>query len=175
MINKIGFYCWAGPGTVRMIDLKYFNPKINKDSLMGSYEYDYLKEIKEKFGVTDFWASYSWGFSKNKEKEDRKFLLDRIDNFKKLNIRVHAYVQGTNLVYEDFKDKDWWCQDEKGRLISYYRGRKVVCVNNPEFRKYIKEKIMTLYGTGVDGVYMDNIQMGQLGISPSVFSGCNCK
>lgn len=180
-MNRVGYYCWAGPGTIRMINLKYFNPKIDKDSLLKSYDYDYLANIKKIFGITDFWATYSWGFSNEREQSDREFLINRVDNFKRLGIKLHAYIQGPNLVYQDFKDKDWFCIDEKDRPIMYFRGRRVVCLNNPDFRNYIKHKILNMYSKGFDGIFMDNIQMGQLGIPtpkgelPFNFIGCNCK
>lgn len=179
--KQIGYYCWAGPGTIRMIKLKYFNPKINTESVMSSYEDKYLKRVKEVFGITDFWASYSWGFADKTEKEDREFLLNRVNNFKKNNLKLHVYIQGTNLVYEDFKDKDWWCQDNYGRLIPYHKGRKMACVNNPEFRQYLNKKIKDLYNKGVDGAYIDNIFNGLPALPiyknhlPIIFAGCTCK
>jgi hypothetical protein len=36
MLDRIGYYCWAGPGTIRMIKVKYFNPRIDEKSLMTS-------------------------------------------------------------------------------------------------------------------------------------------
>ena len=56
-----------------MIKLKFFNPKIDRHSLMHSYDYNYLSKAKELFGITDVWATYSWGFSPETEKEDYKF------------------------------------------------------------------------------------------------------
>lgn len=47
---RIGYYCWAGENTARMIRTKYFKPQIDENSLMYSYEYDYLKDLKEKVG-----------------------------------------------------------------------------------------------------------------------------
>jgi hypothetical protein len=98
-------------------------------------------------------------------------------NFKKLGIRVHAYIQGPNLVYDDFKDTDWWARDEKGRLITYYRGRKMASIHHDGYLQYVEDKIKGLYGAGFDGVYIDNIQHGQLGVPnqpgklPFVFCG----
>lgn len=179
--DRVGYYCWAGPGTIRMLNMKFFNPKIDINSLMSSYDYDYLAKVKDKFGVTDFWATYSWGFSPEVEKEDYEFLLSKLDNFKKLGIKLHAYIQGPNLVYSQFPDVDWFCEDERGRPVTYYRGRRVTCLNNPEFREFINNKIRSTYGLGFDGIYVDNIQMGQLAIPtfnhqlPFVFCGCHCK
>lgn len=180
-MERIGYYCWAGPGTIRMIKLKYFNPPVDEDSLMSSYDYGYLSQVKEKFGVTDFWATYSWGFSEETEAVDRQFLIDRIGNFKQLGLRLHAYIQGPNLVYKEFKGVDWFCEDERARPVTYYRGRRVVCINNPDFRSYFLQKVEKASTLGFDGIYIDNIQMGQLAIPtyddnlPFVFAGCHCK
>ena len=147
-----------------MINLKFFNPRIDNQSLMSSYDLDYLSKVKEKFGVTDFWATYSWGFSEETEKPDREFLLSKLDNFKKLGIKLHAYVQGPNVVYSEFPNIDWYCCDEKNRPITYYRGRRVVCFNNPGFQEYKVKQIEKMLNLGFDGIYMDNIQMGQMAV-----------
>ena len=178
--NRVGFYCWAGPGTIAMLRLKYFNPPINESSFLTSYDQDYLWEVKKTFGVTDFFAMYSWGFSDEFESADREFILSRLANFKKLGLRVHAYIQGPNLVYRDFKDRDFFCIDNRGRKISYHRGRKLTCPNNPNFRKYIYQKIEQACEHDFAGIYMDNAFFGQLGLpslarSPKVFVGCACK
>lgn len=181
MKERIGYYCWAGPDTIKMTKLKFFNPKVDEESLMTSYDLEYLQTLKDKFGITDFWATYSWGFSPENEKDQYEFLVSRIRNFKKLNIKLHAYVQGTNVVTSDFKDKDWFCKDEYGRDISYYRGRKVVCLNNPGFVNFILTKIESMHNLGFDGIYVDNIQMGQIPIPDFdgkgifTFAGCKCK
>jgi hypothetical protein len=176
-----GLYMWGGPGTVRMIQLKFFHPKIDAESLMRSYEYDTLAKMQEVFGITDVWATYSWGFSDKTEEEDRSFLSDRVDNFKKLGLRLHAYIQGTNVVYAGFPDKNWYSKDEYGRPVVYHRGRLVTCLNNPEFREYVLDKVRGMRELGFDGVFMDNVQMGQLGLVfsaaefPAAFTGCACR
>lgn len=148
---------------------------------MQSYDYEYLAAVKEKFGITDFWATYSWGFAPEVEEEDHAFLLNRLNNFKKLGIRLHAYIQGPNVVYSQFPNKEWYAEDNKGRPITYYRGRRVVCLNAPEFQDFIIDKVGSMLDKGFDGIYMDNIQMGQLAIptfdqeTPFVFAGCNCR
>lgn len=52
-MKRIGYYCWAGPTTIDMINVKYFSPKINEHSLLTSYDYDTLALLKEIFGITD--------------------------------------------------------------------------------------------------------------------------
>jgi hypothetical protein len=175
--DRVGFYCWGGPGTIRMIEVKYFNPAIDIDSHMTCYDYDYVARVQELFGVTDFWVSYSWGFSDETEAGDRRFIIDRLDNFKRLGIRVHAYIQGPNLVFDEFRDKDWWARDEKDRTITYYRGRWQCSIHAQEYRDYVLGKIEDLHGVGFDGIFVDNIQHGQLGVpmprgeTPFVFTG----
>lgn len=177
MLDRVGYYCWAGPGTVRVIRVKYFYPRIDVNSLMSSYDYDYLARVKELFGVTDFWATYSWGFSDETEREDHEFLIRRLENFHKLGIRVHAYIQGPNLVYDDFQNRDWWARDEEGRLIPYYRGRRMCSIHDEEYVDYVVKKIEKTHGLGFDGIFVDNIQHGQLGMPvqpgelPFVFCG----
>lgn len=179
--DRVGFYSWAGPGTIRMLNLKFFSPRIDTSSLMTAYDYDYLAKLKDTFEITDFWATYSWGFSPEVEQEDYEFLLSRVDNFHKLGIKLHAYAQGPNLVYSQFPGIDWFCEDEKGRPVTYYRGRRVTCLNNPGFREFIANKLEGMKNKGFDGIYMDNVQMGQLAIPtfddnlPFVFCGCHCK
>lgn len=177
--NLRGLYCWAGPGTVRMLKLKYFHPLMNEDSIMSSYDYDVLAKLKEKFGLTDVWATYSWGFSPQTEAVDYNFLAERVDNFHKLGIRVHAYIQGPNLVYDEFPNRDWWAKDQNDRLITYHRGRRSVCILHPEFVQYKLDQVDAISKIGADGVFMDNVFMGALpepiyrGDIPFTFAGDN--
>ncbi len=164
-----------------MTKLKFFNPKIDKQSLMHSYDYAYLAKAKELFGITDVWATYSWGFSSKTEKEDYKFFASKVKNFKKLGLKLHAYIQGPTVVYSEFPDVGWYCKDNRGRDIWYYRGRKMVCINNPNFVEFVKSKIEDVSKLNVDGVFIDNIVMGQLPVPifinklPFVFAGCYCQ
>lgn len=179
MQDRIGLYCWAGPGTIRMLRLKYFYPLIDQESVMSSYDYDVLGRMQDRFGITDVWATYSWGFSPYTEQEDYRFLAERIQNFHKLGIKVHAYLQGPNLVYDEFPDRLWWSVDNRGRLISYHRGRRAVNLLHPDFVEYKLGQIDDVAEIGVDGVFIDNVYFGQLpepiyrGDVPFTFAGCN--
>jgi hypothetical protein len=175
---RAGVYCWAGPGTERMLRLKYPHHKIDRESLWRSYDYDQLLQARAKLGITDAWVSYSWGFSEQTEQPDYQFLRERLGNFQQLGIRTHAYVQGTNMVWADHPDVDYYCRDHRGRLIPYHRGRKLACPNNPAFRDYIHHKVSLAVDEDVDGVYVDNIHLGLfpvlLGKNRATFFGCQC-
>lgn len=176
---KAGMYNWSGPGTIRMIELKYPRDRVNEKSILSAYDYENLKHAKEKLGVTDAWVTYSWGFHPKTEQPDYQFLRSKLNNFHRLGIRVHAYVQGPNLVYEDHKDRDYYCRTHNDQLIPYHRGRKMACVNNPYFKQYMKFKIGLALKEEVDGVFVDNIYFGQMplmvGNKKVSFFGCNCQ
>ena len=171
--QRVGYYCWGGPGLIRMLQTKYFSPRIDTHSLLRTYDYDVLQAAKETFGITDVWATLSWGFSDATEKEDWEFLRARLDNFHRLGLRVHAYIQGPNVVYREFPDRDWYCRDPQGRLIAYHRGRKLTCVNHPEFRAFLQERVRRACAMDIDGVFIDNAFLGQLGF-PGAEPGCRC-
>jgi hypothetical protein len=177
--QRAGVYCWAGPGTERMIRLKYPHHKIDLSSVWQSYDLDQLQQAKEKLGTTDAWVSYSWGFSEQTEQEDYQFLRQRLENFHRLGIKTNAYVQGTNLVLEEHQEKDYFCRDYRGRLIPYHRGRKLTCPNNPAFKAYLHRKVALALNEEVDGVYIDNMHFGQLplllGKRRTTFFGCRCQ
>jgi hypothetical protein len=164
-----------------MIETKFFSPRIDEKSLMESYDYDYIAKAQEVFGITDFWATYSWGFHPSIEQEDYDFILSRLQNFHKLGIKVHAYIQGPNVVTSGFADKQWYAKDHKKRRISYYRSRDMVCLNSQEYIDFTAQKILSLKDSGFAGIFIDNIQMGQLGMPlyyknrPFVFAGCTCE
>ncbi|MFW5692411.1 MAG: hypothetical protein ACOCX3_03580 [Chloroflexota bacterium] len=172
-----GYYCWGGPGTIRMIGVKEFAPRIDEHSLLTCYDYDYVARVQELFGVTDYWVMYSWGFADATEAEDRRFIAERIDNFKRLGIRVHGYIQGPNLVYDEFPQVDWWARDHRHRRITYYRGRHMCSIHHEGYAQYVLNKIRGTYDLGFDGIFVDNIQHGQLGVPaaegrmPFVFCG----
>lgn len=177
-MQRAGVYCWAGPGTERMIHLKYPHHKIDRHSIWRSYDHDQLQQATAKLGITDAWVSYSWGFSEQTERDDYQFLRDRLSNFQRLNIKTHAYVQGTNLVWAEHQDEDYYCRDYRGRLIPYHRGRKLTCPNNPAFKAYIQRKVGLALREEVDGVFVDNMHFGlfpvMLGKNRSTFFGCQC-
>jgi hypothetical protein len=176
--QRAGMYSWAGPGTERMIRLKFPHHRIDRVSLWNAYDLDQLQQARDKLGITDAWVSYSWGFSEQTEQEDYQFLRDRLNNFQQLGIKTHAYVQGTNLVWADNQDADYYCRDHRGRLIPYHRGRRLACPNNPAFRDYLRRKVTLAANEAVDGVYVDNMHLGllpvMLGKSRSTFFGCQC-
>ena len=179
MPKRIGFYCWAGPDTIKMTKLKYFSPVIDSKSLMHSYDLDYLKQVKDKLGITDIWATLSWGFGIENEQEQYKFLLSKLPEMHDLGLKVHAYIQGPNMIVtKENKKKDIWAKNNFNKDVVYHRGRQVTCINNPNYLKLQNEIIDLALDYDFDGIFVDNIWMGQMPIElgPNMtFFGCKCE
>lgn len=179
MSRPVGLYAWGGPGTIRLLRAKYRAPRIDEDSFLRLYEPSSLAAARERLGVTDMWVTYSWGFSDATEEPDRRFLRDRLPGFRDQGIRTHAYVQGLNVVTDEFAGRDIFCRDGDGRLLPYSRGRSLTCPNNPEARRIILDRVRAASREDVDGVFVDNIVFG---IPPLLvrrdfisFFGCSCR
>jgi AraC-like DNA-binding protein len=177
--NRVGLYAWGGPGTVRMLAEKYFDPQIHRSSFMHLYDRAFLREAKQKLGVTDMWVTYSWGFSDATERSDRAFITRRLPYFEAENIATHAYIQGFNLVTAEFQDRDVFCRDSRGRLLVYSKHRSLTCPNNPHARQIIIDRVQSASREAFDGIFIDNILFG---LPPfyirqdfASFFGCSCK
>lgn len=94
-------------------------------------------------------------------------------------MNLHLYVQGLNLVTNEFKGKDWWAKGLEGKQIPYFKGRTVTCPNNPEFREFHQNRVKKAMQFNSDGIFIDNIQMGQLAFEHQgkayTFGGCYCQ
>ncbi|MHA6513813.1 hypothetical protein [Tessaracoccus sp. Z1128] len=179
MVQPVGLYAWGGPGTIRLLNVKYRSPRIDAHSFMRLYEPDYLADARAKLGVTDMWVTYSWGFSDETEEPDRRYIVERLRGFREQGIRTHAYVQGLNVVTREFVGQDVFCRDGAGRLLPYSRGRSLTCPNNPAARRIIVDRVRAACREDFDGVFLDNIVFG---IPPFFvrrdyisFFGCSCR
>ena len=48
-----GIYYWAGPGTIRMINLKFFRPRIDEEGLLRAYDADRLERLQRTLDIND--------------------------------------------------------------------------------------------------------------------------
>lgn len=176
--TRVAIYAWGGPGTIRLLQTKYHSPQINSESFLNLYEDSTLARARQLFDVTDAFITYSWGFSDEREQEDYAFLRTKLRNFKQLGIRTHAYVQGLNLVTDDFADQDLFCRDPSGRLLSYSKGRSFTCPNNPHAVAIITNRVTRACQEDVDGIFVDNVLFGLPPLSVRTdfipFFGCSC-
>lgn len=176
--SRVGLYAWGGPGTIRLLNTKYFSPRIDRDSFLTLYDKPFLDAAEKVFGITDMWVTYSWGFSNAQEQEDYEFITSRLDNFRNRSIKTHAYIQGFNLVLDDWKHRNVFCRNEKGNILYYSKGRGFTCPSNPEAIEIIRRRIERAAGEQFDGIFVDNILFGLPPVSIYKnylpFSGCSC-
>ncbi len=173
---RAGLYYWAGPGTIRMTKLKFFDPAIDEQAFMNAYEPAILEQLQRVLGLTDAWVTYSWGFGDETEREDREWLRTKLPNFRRLGIRTHAYVQGLNVVTADC-DESLLARGRNGALLPYHRRRHLTCPLNPEARALLLGRVEAACREDVDGVFVDNFFFGKFplptwGMTP--FFGCAC-
>ena len=178
MVNRIGFYSWSGADTVEMIRLKYFNPPIDSANILSSYSEAYIEKIKNQLGVTDIWATFSWGFGFENELEQYNFIIEKIKLFHNYDIRVHAYIQGPNRVYnQTHKKLSIWAKNAFGSKIFYHSGRYITCIQNPVFLALQDQILDYALNFPFDGIFIDNIWMGQIPLKVGKdisFFGCKC-
>ncbi len=178
MKKHVGMYAWGGPGTLQLLRTKYHSPTIDTASFLELYEYGYWKKAQELFGVTDAWLTYSWGFSEQRELESYAFVRAKLTHFQKLGIKTHGYVQGFNVVTDDFLGQDIFCQDLSGHRLPYSKGRSFTCPNSPEATRLILDRILWACQEEFDGIFIDNIIFGLPPIVVSKefvpFFGCAC-
>lgn len=169
-------YLWGGPSFARMLATKYGSTtNVDFASIMNSYDSEYLEKVS-RLGINRVFASLFWGYRDESAQLD--FLTKRADNFHKQGIEIYAYVQGPNLVRNDFVDKDWWAKGPRGQHYVYFRGRDNTCVNNPGYTEFFLDRIHKALQTGVSGIFIDNLVQGQLN-SPAhcefINNACFCE
>lgn len=177
--SPVGMYAWGGPGTIALLKEKYPQPQIDTDSYEKIYTEEYIKKAKEEFGLTHMWVTYSWGFVSEKKQDHYSYIRNKLPIFKKNGIKTIGYIQGLNVVTEDFSDQDIFCRGPKGQLLPYSRNRHLICPNNPNAQAVVEKRARSAASEGFDGIYMDNILFG---ISPIFVTnkmipafGCYCK
>ena len=117
-----------------------------------------------KMGISVAYPMFDWGYAPEIEREDwdcfRKFTELCHEN----DIAVVAYVQPSNIVWEDWfrlhpESKDWLCIDKDGKWYTYFGvgGRYMCCFNNPDRIEQVGEMTLKSVEYGADSVFYDNI------------------
>ncbi|HWO07042.1 MAG TPA: hypothetical protein VNM40_00485 [Candidatus Paceibacterota bacterium] len=176
---RVGLYAWGGPGTIDLLRVKYHRPSIDEGSFLELYSPKFLAAAREKLGATDLWMTYSWGFSDATEEAHRRHTRERIEDAKRLGFTTYGYVQGFNVVTDEFRGRDIFCRSLLGFRLPYSKGRHFICPNNPEARALVLDRVRAAAEEDFDNVYMDNIVFGMppFYVSRQFVSsfGCHCK
>ncbi len=172
-------YLWAGPGTVRMNQLKFMDAPVDVFVHDEAHTQVGARRMVEEAGFNWAYLMYNWGFPPEVEAGDWEDFHKAAKIYQAEGIKVFGYVQTSNCAFQgSFKDKDWYAQDPKGRPIYYYTGRYMTCWLHPEWLDQLRKMISGIIGAGSDGVFFDNPWLGEapihFGGTWSGSAGCHC-
>jgi len=173
-------YLWAGPGTIRMNQLKFMGVNVNENVHLNAHKRPGAEIVVHDMYQNWIHLTYSWGFPPEIELEDWNSFEVATREYHRLNAQVFAYIQTSNCVYSDsFTKKNWYANTPDGEKIYYYSGRFMTCLQNHDWLDYLKERIKDAIDRGADGIFFDNLWNG---LQPnSLFNtwlggaGCYCE
>lgn len=142
---------WAQRGTVRYMSSAYIN-------LDGHTSIDIAREIDANLTLVSF-----TGTTGRRERWKWKAIESFIQRAHEAGIKVSTYMKTTNLnwkpmFHERPESKDWimLCADGTPALYGSSHERYMGCVNNPGWRRLLKEMIEEAVKLDVDGLFYDN-------------------
>ncbi len=162
---KIGkyrpIYLWAGPGTVRMNQLKFMQVPVDISVHLQAHQKIGASLIINKMKQNWIHLTYSWGFPPEIEIEDWNSFKEAANNYHRSGEKVFAYIQTSNCVFEGtFTQKNWYARDPSGKKFHYYTNRYMTCFQHNEWINYLKERISDAILKGADGIFFDNMWYG---------------
>jgi hypothetical protein len=150
-------YLWAGPGTVRMNQLKFMRARVDEAVHLAAHASAGAAAIVKEAGCKWAYLMYDWGFPPEIEREDWISFLQAAQVYHAFGARVFAYIQTSNCVYSgSFAFKDWYANNPQGRKIHYYTGRYMTCWESPEWFEHLGGLVLRALESGADGVFFDN-------------------
>jgi hypothetical protein len=172
-------YLWAGPGTIRMNRLKFMGAPVDERAHLEAYAEEGAYRVASELGCNWAYLTYNWGFPPEIEKEDWIVFQQASQIYHQHGIRVFAYIQTSNAVFEgSYRARDWYAWDPTGRPIYYYTGRYMTCWLHPEWQAHLRERIRDAIRSGADGIFFDNpwhgaqpLYIGGRWLGPA---GCYC-
>ncbi|MFQ6048628.1 MAG: glycoside hydrolase family 66 protein, partial [Phycisphaerae bacterium] len=186
--DKAGLPRWAEHGLFRSLS-RYEGPaETAKMLLSGRWDFtprrlwervnaynDELLKYARRHYVDILTVVWSPGFSHQGDQIQWQILRDYIRKAHRRGIRIIAYHSLTNCFWQEMfaaepKARQWRQLSHDGGDVPYmaatYHGqvsRILLCVNNREWREYLKYKVRMALEAGVDGLFFDNL-----------FSKCFC-
>jgi hypothetical protein len=122
----------------------------------------------------------NWGFPPEREGPHWDDFARAAAVYRAAGFRVIGYVQASNCVVSgSYADRDWYAVTPDGRPVPYYHGRRMTCLNHPDWRREVRAHALRVIELGGDGVFFDNIWMGAtawvMGGRLGGFAGCACR
>lgn len=172
-------YLWAGPGTVRMNQLKFMDAPVDVFVHQEAHTPVGAQRMAAEAGFNWAYLMYNWGFPSEIEAEDWEDYRVAVKIYQAKGVKVFGYIQTSNCAYQgSFTDKDWYAQDSQGRPIYYYTGRYMTCWLHPEWLDHLQDMVKGVVEAGSEGVFFDNPWLGgapiHFGGTWSGLAGCYC-
>lgn len=157
-------YLWGGPGTIRMTQLKFMNPRIDEPMHNFAHSIEGAERVAE-MGFNWVFLAYNWGYPPEVEERDWESFYSALNHYHKLGIKVFGYIQSSNCVYTgSYVDKDWYAIDYYGQKIPYYSGRYFTSLTHAGWVAEVRERVRQLTDAGTDGIFFDNPWQGGIAL-----------
>lgn len=171
-------YFWAGAASARFQQAKFPGSTADEVAHLDGVRAAGLERLRAA-GFNWAFLAASWGFPPEVEADDWADFARAARLARTRGIRAFAYIQASNaFATGSYADRDWYAVTPEGRRIPYYAGRFMTCLNHPDWRAEVAERIRGLADAGADGLYFDNVWMGAtpwvLGPTYGGFAGCAC-
>lgn len=154
-------YLWAGPGTIRMNQVKFMNYPVDEASHRAAHTLPVAQLVVDGLYANWVHLSYDWGFPPEVEAEDWEDFRTAAEAYHTAGSPVFAYIQVSNCVFSgSFAEKDWYARDPQGRKIYYYSGRYMTDWTHPEWIQHLKDRVSGALERGADGIFFDNMWYG---------------
>ncbi len=154
-------YLWAGPGTIRMNQVKFMNYPVDEASHRAAHTLPVARQVVDELYANWVHLTYDWGFPPEVDAEDWEDFRSAAEAYHAAGTPVFAYIQVSNCVFSgSFAEKDWYARDPQGRKIYYYSGRYMTDWTHPEWIQHLKDMMSGALARGADGIFFDNMWYG---------------
>jgi hypothetical protein len=172
-------YLWAGRATVDLQRVKLPDIPVDEAAHEAAYAPAAAQELANN-GLNCAFLSMNWGFPPEIERAHWDDFARAADVYRAAGFRVLGYVQASNCVAAgSYAGRDWYARTPDGRAVPYYAGRRMTCLNHPDWLAEVHAHARRVLDLGGDGVFFDNIWMGAtawvLGGRVGGFAGCACE
>jgi hypothetical protein len=127
-------------------------------------------ELVQMAGVNWIWVTFSNGFSLESERPHQERLKQFIAACHRRGIHATAYMSIANIFPDDMftrepRSREWLAQGKDGKPIPYGAAdyskfttitRYLACLEHPEWRAYLKERVRRAIAAGCEGIMWDN-------------------
>ncbi len=159
-------YLWAGPGTIRMNQLKFMSQPVDEAVHYEAHTPTGAARMAKEAAFNWAYLTFNWGFPPEVEQEDHADFRRAVEAYHAAGVRVSGYIQVSNCVFAgSYRERDWYALDARGRRVFYYTGRYMTDWLHPEWIEHLKQMTRAVIEAGADGVFYDNPWYGEMALT----------